>query len=273
MGFQRFKNFMNKKECYDQIKGFWNKKPCNINHSNKKIGTKEYFEDVCKKKYFVEPHIPVFADFSRWSGKNVLEIGCGLGTDTISFAKNGANVTAIDLSDKSMLLAKKRAELYGLSEKINFINKNCEEIDSFMTNEKFDLVYSFGVLHHVISPDVVLKKIMKYMDKDSTLKVMLYSKFSTKYLKILLGLDRFQSQAGSLHMKSYSFKQIKELFKDYDIEEIKKVHIFPWKIPEYLNHQYKKKFIWKIMPDCILKYMESKLGWHTLITAKKKANS
>ena len=43
----------------------------------------------------------------------VLEIGCGIGTDTMNFARNGAKVTAVDLSEKSLEMARKRAEAQG----------------------------------------------------------------------------------------------------------------------------------------------------------------
>ena len=64
------------------------------------------------RKYFVEAHIPQFAEFERWRGKKVLEIGCGIGTDTTSFARHGATVTAVDLSPQSLELARKRVEVY-----------------------------------------------------------------------------------------------------------------------------------------------------------------
>jgi 2-polyprenyl-3-methyl-5-hydroxy-6-metoxy-1,4-benzoquinol methylase len=51
-------------------------------------------------------HIPRFAQFERWRGKKVLEIGCGIGTDTVNFACNGALVTAVDLSPQSLDLAR-----------------------------------------------------------------------------------------------------------------------------------------------------------------------
>src|SRR4051812_9091376 len=61
----------------EQVRDYWNRRPCNIRHSPKPVGTREYFDEVEARKYFVEPHIPGFAEFSRWAGKEVLEIGCG----------------------------------------------------------------------------------------------------------------------------------------------------------------------------------------------------
>lgn len=60
----------------EKIYNYWNSSPCNIKHSTKEIGTKEYFDEVEHKKYFVEPHILTFADFAKWKNKKVLEIGC-----------------------------------------------------------------------------------------------------------------------------------------------------------------------------------------------------
>ncbi len=65
----------------DAIREFWNRRPCNIRHSKLEVGTREYFNEVERKK-FVESHIPSFAQFPRWKGKKVLAIGCGIGTDT-----------------------------------------------------------------------------------------------------------------------------------------------------------------------------------------------
>src|SRR6476620_3443799 len=131
-----------------KVSEYWDSRPCNIRHSPKPVGTKEYSDEVEARKYFVESHIPGFADFERWRGKKVLEIGCGIGTDTINFARAGAAVTAVDLSAESLKLANKRAEVFGLGDRINFIEANAERLSEFVKPEAYDLIYSFGVIHH-----------------------------------------------------------------------------------------------------------------------------
>src|SRR5262245_27449705 len=98
----------------DEVKEYWDRRPCNIRHSVKEVGTREYFDEVETRRYFVEPHIAHFAEFAKWKGKRVLEIGCGIGTETINFARAGADVTALDVSDESLAVARQRAAVYGL---------------------------------------------------------------------------------------------------------------------------------------------------------------
>src|SRR3954451_9695439 len=89
-----------------KVKEYWNARPCNIRHSPKAVGSREYFDEVEARKYFVEPHIPHFADFPRWAGKKVLEVGCGTAPDTITSPRHGATVTAVDLTEASLDVAR-----------------------------------------------------------------------------------------------------------------------------------------------------------------------
>ena len=111
-----------------KVRDYWNSRPCNIRHSPKPVGSREYFDEVEARKYFVEPHIPKFAEFGRWRGKKVLEIGCGIGTDTISFAAAGAQVTAVDLTEKSLEVARQRAKVFGVEDRVHFIQANAEKL-------------------------------------------------------------------------------------------------------------------------------------------------
>ena len=88
-----------------KVNEYWNARPCNIRHSPKPVGTKEYFDEVEARKYFVEHHIPGFADFERWRGKKVLEIGCGIGTLTGALAARAGRVVAIDVDPRCVAAA------------------------------------------------------------------------------------------------------------------------------------------------------------------------
>ena len=119
----------------EQVKDFWNARPCNIRHSDKEVGTLEYFEEVDAKKYRVEPHILDFANHKEWKNKDVLEIGCGIGTDAIRFLKAGANYTATELSYESAEIAKKRFDVYGYDADIHI--GNSETLSEFLPEKKY----------------------------------------------------------------------------------------------------------------------------------------
>ena len=157
----------------EDVKKFWNDRPCNVRHSKKEIGTKEYYDEVERKRYTAEPHIPNFADFKSWQGKKVLEIGCRMATEGINFARSGAEYSGTDLSAESLDLAKKRFEVYNKEGK--FYLGNSEKLSSFLPIEKYDLIYSFGVIHHSPHPEKIISEIKKYMHENSVLKIMLYA--------------------------------------------------------------------------------------------------
>jgi len=268
-----------------RVQDYWNQRPCNIRHSTAKIGTKEYFDQVEARKYLVEPHIPAFAEFERWKGKKVLEIGCGIGTDTINFARAGAEVTAVDLSVESLKLAQQRAEIFGLSDRIKFYEVDAEKLSEYIPAQKYDLVYSFGVIHHSPHPEKIIEQICQhFVHSGSELKIMVYYRYAWKVLWIMLTngrgqfwkLDRWiaehsEAQTGCPVTYSYTKKTVKDLIgEDFEIKENYVEHIFPYRIKDYVKYQYVKEWYWRIFPNSIFRILEKKLGWHLCVTAKAK---
>lgn len=250
------------------VQSYWNARPCNIRHSTQPIGTKEYFDEVEKRKYFVEPHIPGFAQFERWKGKKVLEVGCGMGTDTINFARAGALVTAVDLSDESLKLAKQRAKVFGLEDKISFYQANAEELTSRVPVEAYDLVYSFGVIHHTPNPSNAIAQMKRYMDPSAELKLMLYAKNSWKNLMIEAGFDQPEAQSGCPIAFTYTADEVRNLLDGFNVLEIKQDHIFPFVIEKYVKYEYEVVPWFSAMPKDMFAALEKSLGWHMLITAR-----
>ena len=252
----------------EDVKKFWNDRPCNVKHSSKEIGTKEYFNEVERKKFTAEPHILKFTEFPKWEGKKVLEIGCGLATVGINFAAVGSDYTGVELSESSLELARKRFEVFEQTGK--FYSGNAEELSSFVPVETYDLIYSFGVIHHSPYPEKIISEIKKYMNENSVLKIMLYAKDSWKNYMIESGLDQPEAQYGCPIAKTYTKQDVVELLEGYEVLSIEQDHIFPYQIEPYKKGEYLKQPWFESMPDEMFRTLEKNLGWHLLITAKLK---
>lgn len=250
----------------DSVKEYWNRQPCNINHSSESQDSVQYFEDVKKKRYFVEPHIIDFMELEKWNGKHVLEIGCGIGTDAYMFANTGAIYTGIELSDKTLEISRKRFELYGLNG--DFFNLNAEDMSQFNDNT-FDLVYSFGVIHHTVSPELIIKEVKRVLKPNGTFKLMLYASNSWKKIMIDNELDQYEAQSNTPIAYTYTHDEVNELLKDFNDIHIMQTHIFPYKIPEYKKNMFVKEEWFEHMPTKMFNAIKNRLGWHLCVTCKK----
>lgn len=270
---------------FDDIESYWDTCPCNIRHSQAPIGTVDYFNEVEKRKYFVEPHIPGFAEFEQWKGKRVLEIGCGIGTDTINFARAGAQVTAVDFSEKSLEIAKKRAEVLGLEDRIVFQQANAEELSKTITPEPYDLVYSFGVIHHTLHPERLVREIEShFVGPKSTLKLMVYNRRSWKVFWILCTYGKMafwkwktliarysEAQTGCPVTFTYTKRSLADMLGAFwQVESSAVDHIFPYVISEYVQYRYQKVWYFRWMPVSWFRRLEKRLGWHLMLTARPK---
>ena len=259
----------NKNSCksIDDIKNYWNIRPCNLNHSKLEKGTCEYFDEVESKKHFVEPHILKFADFSNCNNLKVLEIGSGIGTAAVNFIRSGANYTGIELSDESLKLTKQRFNVYSLSGEL--YNINAEEDISFLGLNSFDLIYSFGVIHHSPNPEKIIGNVYKLLKPNGVLKLMLYAENSWKKMLIDKEEEQYEAQNNCPLAYTYTNEQVYKLLENFRNINIFQTHIFPYKIEHYKNNIYIKEDWFNSMPEKMFKILEEKLGWHLCITCNK----
>ena len=88
-----------------------------------------------------------YAGFGSARGQSVLEIGVGLGTDHVQFARAGAELHGVDLTERGIELVRRRLELEGLTRSCRSPTPSALPF----ADASFDIVYSWGVLHH--TPD------------------------------------------------------------------------------------------------------------------------
>jgi ubiquinone/menaquinone biosynthesis C-methylase UbiE len=161
----------------ERVRAFWQANPCGVKFADAAPGTRHFFELVEAHRYTKEWHIPAAAEFQNSAGLNVLEVGCGLGTDGAQFAKAGANYTGIDLTDAAVELARKRFELFDL--RGNFQAADAEKLP--FEDQSFDLVYSHGVLHHTPDTRQAIREIHRVLVPGGRAVVMLYHRDSYNY--------------------------------------------------------------------------------------------
>ena len=265
------------------VRHYWDARPCNIRHSPKPVGSREYFDEVEARKYLVEPHIPAFAEFERWRGKRVLEVGCGIGTDSINFARAGAELTAVDLSGESLRIAEQRAEVMGVADRITFVQANAEELTSALAGGRYHLIYSFGVVHHTPSPERALAQMRALAAPGGTLRLMVYHRHSWKlfWTVVTQGHGRFwkadelvathsEAQTGCPVTYAYSRRAGRDLVErnGFRVDDLAVDHVFPYRVREYLQYRYVKEPYFRWMPDWLFRDVERRFGWHLLISAQ-----
>jgi 2-polyprenyl-3-methyl-5-hydroxy-6-metoxy-1,4-benzoquinol methylase len=250
----------------DKIRRYWNSQPCNIRHGQSEIGTAAFFKEVSDRRYKVEPHIAEFAGFHLWAGKRVLEIGCGIGSDAEEFVKAGADYTGIDLSEQSIALCQLRFDVLGLEG--NFVVKDASQ--SFNDLGKFDLVYSYGVIHHFPGIEKIISNVSDGLDANGEFRFMVYARNSWKYAMIQKGLDQFEAQAGCPFAQAYSKDDIHRLLNSgWHIERLRQDHCFMYNVDAYKQGKYELEPWFEAMPESHRQAIREYLGWHLLVKAKK----
>lgn len=173
------------------------------------MGTMEFFQHVDERFYSWTDFLHGDRYFERLfpydtyaGGARVLEIGCGMGTMAMNWAKNGADVTAIDLNPVSVRETLRRFSLFGLKGDIRQMDSN--ELD--FPNDFFDYVYSWGVLHHSPNLRLSLSEMLRVLRPGGGFGLMLYCRSSIRYwyrIKYVEGLLHYEGKfLGPLELAS-----------------------------------------------------------------------
>jgi SAM-dependent methyltransferase len=158
----------------DRVRAYWEAQPCGSTTADAPFGSTEFFAQVEASRNRLEPYIDAFAEFPRWRDKDVLEVGVGLGTDFVRFVRAGARASGIDITDASVDAVRRRLAFEALEADVR--RADAEQLP--FADGSFDLVYSYGVLHHTPDTRRALDEVRRVLRPDGQARIMLYSRRS-----------------------------------------------------------------------------------------------
>ena len=163
-----------KDERIESIRAYWNERIHDLEMTEHAPGTAEFFADLDEYRFDKLRYLPKVVDFGGYAGKRLLEVGCGIGTDLVRFARGGAVATGIDLSETALGLARRNAELAGVT--IDFELGDGERLR--FDDASFDVVYGHGVLQYTASPERMVAECHRVLAPGGTAIFMVYNRIS-----------------------------------------------------------------------------------------------
>ncbi|MFH1722905.1 MAG: class I SAM-dependent methyltransferase [Candidatus Altiarchaeota archaeon] len=245
----------------EQVKNFWERNLCLDKFLKERYLTKEYFEESTRLRYKYHHHIPPLVDRmkKKYPKKNprLLEIGVGMGTDLQLFSENGFDVSGIDLTEKAIVTSKARFSMYGLDS--NLMTGNAEQLT--FEDDSFDIVYSFGVLHH--TPDIIkaCHEIHRVLKPEGTFLLMLYNSISLNrfaHWVTGIGFDGSKNDPCPIE-RSYTKSEVMAMLSFFERIDISVDYLF--------GTGWGKANLF--FPKVLHRTLGKIIGWHLIIEAEK----
>lgn len=243
----------------EQVRGYWERQPCGAEDSI--VGdavpfSATWFRRVEAHRYRVEPFIHAVAQFTRYHGQRVLEVGVGAGTDHLQWARAGAECYGVDLTDAAIETTRKHLAFYGFESHLQRLDAACLPFEDGF----FDLVYSWGVIHHAAQPEALVREILRVLKPGGCFIGMMYGRRSPNVFKLwvrhaLLAGRPWRSFAAvvwhhceSLGTKAYTARELRALFASFRDVEVTPV-ITPYDVarwPRWLSKWFPDEWGWFI---------------------------
>ena len=252
----------------EDVQKYWDTytKDIQSQFTDKEFGSKEYFQEIKKyhdKAYELSNKI---LNLPALKNKSVLEVGCGIGLDALEYAKNGAKVTAIDISHVCIDLARKYFTYNNLYAHIEIGNVEKLHYD----DSSFDVVVARQILMFTPDTQRAVNEIMRVLKPHGKFIALLHNKYS--WYTILGKISRTNLIAEIKDPpinKFYSIQEVKDLFKEFSKIEII-MDKFPYEtirrsgVFAMLYNNYFVPFV-KIIPRKLIK----SFGYYIIIKAFK----
>jgi SAM-dependent methyltransferase len=266
-------------DALGSVHDFWNAASCGEDlylHSRDRSGYLAH----SRRRYELEPFIPAVANAAETRGRNVLEIGVGLGADHQLFAEAGSHLTGIDLTERAIDHVRRRFEAFGLQSDLRVAD--AESLP--FSDGVFDLVYSWGVLHHTPDTPRAVREAWRVLRQGGQARVMIYHRHSlvgfmlwVRYALLTGRPWRSLNDVFAHHMESpgtraYSLAEARRLFRDFASVTIRTVLTHGDLLESDVGQHHRGRLLSlakRIWPRALLRAACPRCGLYMLIEATK----
>ena len=205
----------------DQVREYWERHIHDLEITQHPVGSRGFFDDLDQYHFEKLHHLLRLVDFEGWRGRSVLEVGCGAGVDLARFAKGGAVVCGVDLTESAIALARANFSQQGLAGRFEVADG---ERLPFADNT-FDLVYAHGVVQYTASPETLVSECYRVLKPGGQAVFQVYNRISwlnalSKLMKV--GLEHEDAPV----LRTFSIGEFKRLVSGF-----REVTIVPERFP------------------------------------------
>ncbi len=229
------------------------------------VGSREFFDDLHEYRFDKLHYLPQLVDFSGFRGRTLLEVGCGIGTDLVRFARDGTVVTGIDLSTTAIDLARKNFDLHDVRpHELRVANGEALPYP----DDSFDVVYGHGVVQYTANAPRLIRECHRVLKPGGDAIFMVYNRVS--WLNALSKLMKVQLEHEDAPvLKKYSIGEFRALLAPF-----REVRIVPERFPVksrlhkgWKGVAFNTGFVGTF--NALPRAWVRPLGWHLMAFAKK----
>lgn len=247
------------------IQQYWNHRIHDLEMTSHPVGSREFFDDLDDYRFDKLHYLPRVVDFSGYQGQRVLEVGCGIGTDLVRFARGGAMVTGIDLSQTAIDLARLNVELHGAhADELRVANGEALPY----ADGTFDVVYAHGVVQYTKDAATLVRECHRVLKPGGQGIFMVYNRVSwLSAMSRLMNVPLEHQDAPVL--RTFSISEFRALLAPFD-----DIRIVPERFPvkSRLHKGWKATMFNTVFVgtfNALPRAWVRRFGWHLMGFARK----
>jgi SAM-dependent methyltransferase len=249
-----------------RVRQYWNTHIHDLDISSHEAGTPGFFADLDSYHFEKLHHLLRLVDFTAWAGCPVLDVGCGAGVEVVRFARGGAHVTGVDLSEQAVGLTAANLRQQGLAAGLAVADGEALPFP----DASFDFVYAHGVIQYAASDTAIVAECYRVLRPGGLVMFQVYNRVSWLHLLSTVMKVPLEHEDAPV-LRRYSIGEFTRLLGAFE-----RIDLVPERFPVrsrlhtgWKGTLYNAVFVgtFNALPRALVR----RFGWHLLAFCRKGA--